>query len=83
LPSNPTAGKRRALGRRRQLGVGDGRIHENCGLMDIIHIMLQMEVDVFARLRYLQGAPMTDLPRRQFDRQAVRRSGGQLVRRSG
>ena len=45
--------------------------------MDIIHIMLQMEVDVFARLRYLQGAPMTDLPRRQFDRQAVRRSGGQ------
>jgi len=26
--------------------------------------MLQMGVDVFARLRHLRGAPMTDLPRR-------------------
>jgi predicted ester cyclase len=41
----------------------DGRIHENWVPIDIIHIMLQMGVDVFARLRHLCGSPMTDLPR--------------------
>jgi predicted ester cyclase len=40
----------------------DGRIHENWVPIDIIHIMLQMGVDVFARLRHLRGAAPTDLP---------------------
>lgn len=40
----------------------DNRIHENWVPIDIIHIMLQMGVDVFARLRHLRGTPMTDLP---------------------
>jgi len=40
----------------------DGRIAENWVPIDIIHILLQMGVDVFARLRHLTGNPPMKLP---------------------
>ncbi len=42
----------------------DGRIAENWVPIDIIHVLLQLGVDVFARVRHLAGHPETALPPR-------------------
>lgn len=41
--------------------VENGLIAENRVPIDIVNILLQMGVDVFARLRHLQGEPRTTL----------------------